>query len=57
MDIAKYNLIILHVERFILKRICVAVHNQYVKTFFGMLWWLGVPFRNKNKDGEIFDKF
>ena len=57
MDIAKYNLIILHVERFILKRICVAVHNQYVKTFFGMLWWRGVQFRNKYKDGEIFDKF
>ena len=57
MDIAKYNLIILHVERFILKRICVAVNNQYVKTFFGLLWWWGVPFRNKNKDRKLFDKF
>jgi len=39
MDIVKNNLTILHIERFILKRICIAVHNQYVKTFFSMLWW------------------
>ena len=56
MDIAKYNLIILHVEKLILKQICVAVHNRYVKTFFSYAL-VGAPFRNKNKNGEIFYKF
>ena len=36
MEIGKYNLTILHIERFILKRICIAVHNQNVCTLLSI---------------------